>query len=106
MKFPYETQFTITEWQHETFGPPTSAANTAARANAEMAELLREACGSADVDRIMDEVADVVIILYRLSSFLGRDIHEAIDRKMEINRRRTWVKDPVTGKTERVREAA
>ncbi len=36
------------------------------------------------------EIADVVIVLYRLASELGVDLLEEIDHKMQINRARQW----------------
>ena len=43
-----------------------------------------------DVDSIAEEMADVVIVLYRAASAAGIDLHTEIDRKMAINRKRDW----------------
>ena len=89
----HETQQSISEWAEETFGPVGSNARVAARANEEMAELLR-ALTANDVDRkAVSEIADVFIVLYRLATRLGADIQLEIDRKMEINRVRKWNRD-------------
>ena len=44
------------------------------------------------------ELADVAIYLLGLSEILGIDLKESIERKMEINSRRTYVKDGKTFK--------
>jgi hypothetical protein len=73
-----ESQESITKWANETFGLSTSNMRVAARANEEMAQ------------KALDECADVFIVLCRVVSNLGGDFQELIDRKMEINRARTW----------------
>jgi|SRR5882672_6651343 len=85
-----DTQFTIAKWAEETFGPPNSNARIAARANEEMAELLR--CLTADDDhpKAAEEIADVVIILCRLATRLGVNLDGEIAAKMAINRQRQW----------------
>lgn len=85
-----ETQETVSAWAEQTFGSASSNARVAARANEEMAELLR--CLTADdaSPRAAAEVADVVIVLYRLATRLGVDLLGEIDRKMAVNRARKW----------------
>lgn len=88
-----ETQATITQWCEETFGPAKSNARLIARANEEMAELIRD---SADDDRhpnIPEEMADVVIVLFRVATRMGVDLQEVINAKMMINRARKWELD-------------
>ena len=86
-----ETQQSICAWTEETFGPAPSQARIAARANEEMAELLRLVTSNAyDPHEAAEEAADVVIVLYRLAHVCGVDLHAAIDRKMAINRQRKW----------------
>jgi len=85
-----ETQRTISDWAEATFGPASSNVRVAARANEEMAELLRALSADDNNPEAVEEAADVVIVLYRLASRMGTDLHEVIDKKMEINRRRTW----------------
>ncbi len=88
-----ETQRTITDWATHTFGEPPSDARVAARANEEMAELLRAVTSGQTPDKVIDEAADVVIVLYRLCDRLGGDLMAAIDAKMAVNRGRQWRTD-------------
>lgn len=88
-----ETQESVSSWATETFGPAGSNIRVAARANEEMAELLR--CLSADDahPKAAEEIADVFIVLYRLAERLGVDIFAEVDRKMQVNRQREWKLD-------------
>lgn len=88
-----ETQQTISEWIEETFGPAGSNARVVARANEEMAELLRDVTIDDAHPKAAEEIADVFIVLYRVATRLGVDIHELIDRKMAVNRARRWKLD-------------
>lgn len=89
-ELPKETQDTVSRWAEETFGPASSNARVAARANEEMAELLRALTADDNSPRAVVEIADVVIILYRLATRLRVDLHTAVDEKMRINRSRQW----------------
>lgn len=100
-----ENQDTISGWANATFGPAGSNARVAARANEEMAELLRALTSDDNHPKAAEEVADIVIILYRVASRLGVDLLEEIDRKMEINRNREWKRDS-TGHGYHVRDKA
>jgi NTP pyrophosphatase (non-canonical NTP hydrolase) len=87
-----ETQESIEQWRAETFGPAGSAMRMAARANEEMAELLREiAAGSSD--KAAHECADIVILLFGMAEILGIDLLDAVDSKMCVNRLREWTLD-------------
>jgi len=88
-----ETQSTISQWAQDTFGPSSSNLRIAIRANEEMAELLKALIVKGLEDKAAEEVADVFIVLYRLATELGRDLHEDINKKMKINRARTWTLD-------------
>jgi len=88
-----ETQQTISKWTEETFGAASSNARVAARANEEMAELLRALTSDDEHPKAIEEAADVVIILYRLAHRMGADLHGEIDRKMQVNRKRHWKVD-------------
>lgn len=88
-----ETQESISEWAQAVFGDAGSDARVATRANEEMAELLRAVTSDAPIEKVIEEAADVVIVLYRLANRNGFDLHEAINQKMEINRAREWKKD-------------
>ncbi len=85
-----ENQISVSNWADETFGPSGSNARVAARSNEEMAELLRALTADDNHPKAAEEVADIVIILYRLATRLGIDLHQEIDRKMAINRDRIW----------------
>lgn len=100
-----ENQRTISNWANETFGPAGSNARVAARANEELAELLRALTADDDHPKAAEEVADTVIILYRLATRLGIDLHDEIDRKMAVNRAREWKLDN-TGHGYHVRDKA
>lgn len=92
--YPYavhvETQDSITQWATDTFGPASSNARVAARANEEMAELLRCLTANDTHPKAAEELADVVIVFCRLATRLGVDIWEQVDRKMARNRKREW----------------
>lgn len=83
-------QYGISKWAEETFGPASSNARVAARANEEMAELLRALTADDNHEKAAEEIADIVIVLYRLMTRLGKDMSEEIARKMEINLSRKW----------------
>jgi NTP pyrophosphatase (non-canonical NTP hydrolase) len=80
----------ISSWAENTFGEASSNARVAARANEEMAELLRALTSDDNHPKAAEEVADIVIVLCRLAQRMGFDIESEIDRKMEINRKRQW----------------
>lgn len=86
----HETQATVSEWAESTFGPSGSNIRVAARANEEMAELLRHLSATDTSPLAAEEVADVVIVLYRLATLLNVNLVEMIDKKMAINRTREW----------------
>jgi hypothetical protein len=88
-----ETQQSIAEWAEQTFGPTANLAAIAARANKEMAELLMHATTCAPPEVLLEECADVDIILKRFAKVAGGDLNDAVDRKMAINRERRWIRD-------------
>lgn len=98
-----ETQQSIAEWANRTFGPAPSLARIAARANEEMAELLRAATADRSSLVLVEEAADVVIVLYRLAHASGYDLDAMVDAKMRENRTRDWKVDG-TGHGYHVRE--
>ena len=85
-----ETQDSICAWAEETFGPARDAATLHRRAMPEMEELA-DALVAGDRQEIAHELADIVILLYRVAHESGVDLHAAIDEKMAINRARQWV---------------
>ena len=88
-----ETQGTIEEWRAATFEGHCDVFDMMVRANEEMAELIRAVTYDPgnEPKEIADEAADVVIMLYSLATIAGFDLHEAVDRKMAVNRKRRWI---------------
>jgi NTP pyrophosphatase (non-canonical NTP hydrolase) len=89
---PVETQYTITAWADKTFGHSRSILRSVKRADEEMRELIT-ALKESDNTKAAEEIADIFIVLYRSADMLHVDIHEVIDKKMEINRQREWLLD-------------
>lgn len=103
-----ESQQSITRWATETFGDCT-VERAAARTAEEMVEFLAvlrargmdmenlavpvEWLGPADREQLMKELADVVVCGYRLAQLCGFELHQEIDRVMQINHARQWVRD-------------
>jgi len=87
-----ETQQSIVEWQHQTFGPPLSTRQIAARALDELLELVESVALDEMSPEAPAEAADVVIVLMGLFARLGTTWWAEVDRKMGINRTRTWVR--------------
>lgn len=98
-----ETQQTISEWAEATFGACGSNMRVAVRAQEELTELLRALSVDDDHPKAAEEVADVVIVLQRLATRLGIDLWAEVERKMLVNRGRTWKMDG-TGHGYHVRE--
>jgi hypothetical protein len=57
--FSKETQATISDWATDIFGPASSNARVAARANEELAELLRVLTVAPESPKALEEAADV-----------------------------------------------
>lgn len=91
-----ETQETISKWGVETFGlkPKTQEALQIhwLKLEEELEELHRDICIDGDYDKCASEFADVYIVLAQIASTVGVDLQEAVDKKMTINRKRTWIK--------------
>lgn len=104
-----ETQQTICKCAFETFGECTPE-RAAGRLVEEMMELLEELglrglvvetgdhwreASRIPYERqpLIKELADVVICGYRVADLCGYDLHREIDRVMQINRGRQWVRD-------------
>ena len=84
-----ETMQSIFDWQISVFGPSKNHMRTVTRANEEMAELLT-AVSLNDLDKVGEEIADIFLVLCGIAAPLNIDIFEEIDKKMAINRARTW----------------
>lgn len=101
----FECQASISSWAEQTFGPSSSNARVASRANEEMAELLRALTADDNHPNAIEEAADVVIVLFRLAGRMGESLMAEVDRKMAINRAREWNVD-ASGHGYHVREKA
>lgn len=62
-----ETQETISAWAEETFGPAGSDLRVVARANEEMAEVIRALSFGGQTEKAIEECADTAIVLMRLA---------------------------------------
>jgi NTP pyrophosphatase (non-canonical NTP hydrolase) len=85
-----ESQATIARWSRRVFGEPESNFAIADRADDEMCELLDALDEDDNNPEAAAEIADVVIVLYGLAARLGVDLRVEVNRKMQINRGRTW----------------
>ena len=80
-----ETQQTIVEWAKATFGEPANQA-VWEKLDDEFTEM-----GEAkDDEQCAKEAADVYVVLVQYVNLLGYDLHDLVDAKMAINRRRKW----------------
>ncbi len=104
----FENQASIGEWIDSTFpGGKAHTPRKAVRALEEMVELCIAAGASEDEitsavrksmieskgkdsDKVGEEAADVLIVLYGLAHLDGFDIHDKVDSKMTKNRGRKW----------------
>lgn len=84
-----ETQESIGAWVEQTFGPGT-AKRHATRVGEEVVELIQVLFNEPGSEKAAAEAADVLIVLYAVASSLGVDLHEEVDKKMQINRGRKW----------------
>ena len=87
-----ENQFSIHHWSKETFGQPKTQ-RCVARANEEMAELVKVASTRSSFNELMEEAADIVIVLNVLAGVCSRDLWAMVEAKMKLNRSREWVSD-------------
>lgn len=107
-----ETQESIGTWAIDTFGPPRDPAQVVGRALSEFAELvevlrddregvealegvagtLRRLGSNREIDLgdAAEEMADVLVVLFHAAHCYGFNLLEAVNRKMEVNRRRNW----------------
>ena len=89
-----ETTESIGRWAADTFGEAGTDARVAARANEEMAELLRKVTSENPRSaEIIEECADVAIVLARLVYRNGGQLWTAVEAKMAVNRAREWELD-------------
>ena len=90
-----ETQLTISDWGHKTFGYPKNYVTIIKRMLKECKELEELIDNNAHFndalcDDIVDECADIYIVMCHVMTTIGYDLHACVDHKMEINRARKW----------------
>ena len=104
-----ETQQSVGEWIDQTFpGTDPESPRKSIRALEEMVELclasgatqtdvieaiskaIRATPHSPQPEKIAEEAADVLIVLYGVAHMRGFDLQAEIDRKMAVNRSRQW----------------
>lgn len=78
-----ESQQSISRWASETFGEPGSLARVAARANEELAEMLRAYTAGQPVEVVAEEAADTAIVLCRLGERMGVNVEHTIKTATE-----------------------
>lgn len=89
-------QIDIDLWQRKTFPGGT--------AMAQYRHLCREVLELGKNIEDPEEMADCVILLMGIASKAGVDLQEAVDVKMEINRKRRWGKPDQDGVVEHIEE--
>lgn len=94
MKTPKSTslQSDIATWADSTFGRSNISA-IYWRSSVEFSELGLAIIDGKPKTKIAEEVADVIIVFYRLAEYLGIDLDAEIKKKMAINRKRKWIRD-------------
>lgn len=88
-----ETQETICQWANDTLGRSSTNLSTAERALKEMKELLVGLDENDQDPNAPVEAADVFIVLMRIFEFYGTTWQAEVNKKMAINRARTWIRD-------------
>lgn len=86
-----EDQWSIAAWGEETFGPAAHPEVLVDRAALEFDEL-REATRNGNAAEVAHEIADILILLYRVGTIFGCDVQKAVAEKMAINRNRRWIR--------------
>lgn len=86
-----DLQKDISRWGAETFGDPAPR-GLAIRGNKEMAELLSGFENGRPNNELAEECADVCFFLLQICEGLGYDLQEEVEKKFEINKRRSWAK--------------
>lgn len=90
------TQKQITKWAIDTFGDPDDITDIIDRAGVEFDEMVDAAYnakqGIEDYGHVIEEIADVFIILCQYCEHMGFDLQDAVDAKMDLNSTRSWIK--------------
>lgn len=87
-----ETSKTISDWAVSVFGDSREDRVLFKRAEKEWKELEELIEKGIHSYKVAEEAADVVICLARLAYKQGYDLFELVDSKMDINRKRKWIK--------------
>lgn len=79
-------------WNEERSTRPQTPRNLAMSMAIELGELLEcfQWSDKAPIDRVQDELADVMLYAVQLANVLGVDLEHAIVSKLERNRHREW----------------
>lgn len=93
----------INEWQDSVFtkATPLSAVKHLER---EVEELKYSIAHNPTVEEQNEELADCFILLAGVAHLLELDLVDAVNKKMEVNRRRVWGEPDSEGVVEHVRE--
>lgn len=85
----------IQEWQRETFPgvAPKDALGRMLQEADELEEVMDE-LPNVPVSEVMDELADVFIVMCQVAAALDGDLSDAVTRKMNINLSREWKINP------------
>ena len=89
-----ESQLSIEQWRLDTFGPAKDIKTIVLRAEQEMEELVTLFAQleptNPKLRAVVGECADVLIVLYCVAASCNLDLHQMVDLKMNLNRRRKW----------------
>ena len=88
-----QMQDEIGAWGDATF-PTSTFISVASHFEEEAAEFLAEIRSGESVDAVLNELADCAILLIQFAHKNGFDLSQVIERKMAINRARTWNTTP------------
>mgnify|MGYP006412281505 FL=1 len=91
-----EAQKYVSNWCDKVF-PERTMAGTFVKFFSEIGEMTND-------PKDVHEYADVLVLLLDLAEQNGVDIEEAFIEKMKINENRKWIKDPVLGIMNHVKE--
>lgn len=87
----------IDEWAAETIPDRTPIGGLQKLTFEEIPELVRCITSKGNLGNATGEIADCMILLLDVATQLGIDAEAAVREKMEENRSREWVLNPVTG---------
>jgi NTP pyrophosphatase (non-canonical NTP hydrolase) len=106
-----ETQASISEWAIKTFGEPESGLVLVERLKEEVYELAAVCAvynntkSMLALNKMVEEIADVVIVAYQVCNWYGVNLHDMVNKKMEKNRKREWrITKPGVGQHKKEKE--